>query len=232
MSCTFTWRSSRKPQPGILIVTADLDACHKSRAVKDATKIKGTGLRGRLTKGDVLTHFKKASSPCGTAQKMIQADADARLAEKSKLGSSSAFKTTPAQVRDSPFQLHSCGLACSCSSSYWLWFRNCHRLTLRPCAYILPRDSLPSLIGPRLLSLASSQFFSLLTTKKNIIKWQLTKCLDGLAFFTASSFDSLLQDYYTRPPASTSNPPGRVPSSIVSTDNYFHGFVWPIPSKK
>ncbi|OAV91254.1 hypothetical protein PTTG_28012 [Puccinia triticina 1-1 BBBD Race 1] len=65
--------------------------------VKDATKIKGTGLRGRLTKGDVLTHFKKASSPSGTAQKMIQADADARLAERSMLGSSATSKPTEAQ---------------------------------------------------------------------------------------------------------------------------------------
>ncbi|PLW18845.1 hypothetical protein PCASD_16805 [Puccinia coronata f. sp. avenae] len=137
-------------------------------AVKDATKIKGTGLRGRLTKGDVLTHFKKASSPCGTAQKMIQADADARLAEKSKLGSSSAFKTTPAQ-------------------------------------------ELPPL-DPSAVRLYITEGLSALTNRSSTP-------------FAASSFDSLLQDYYTRPPASTSNPPERVPSSIVSTDNYFHGFV-------
>lgn len=60
--------------------------------VEDARNIKGTGLRGRLTKGDVLAYFKKASSPTGTAQKMIQADADARLAERSRLKSSAVSK--------------------------------------------------------------------------------------------------------------------------------------------
>lgn len=70
--------------------------------VKDATKIKGTGLRGRLTKGDVLAYFKKASCPNGTAQKMIQDDADARLAEKSKLGSSSSASPKSSQPQDLP----------------------------------------------------------------------------------------------------------------------------------
>ncbi|KAI7936358.1 hypothetical protein MJO29_015661 [Puccinia striiformis f. sp. tritici] len=68
--------------------------------VKDATKIKGTGLRGRLTKGDILTHFKKVTSPLGTASKMIQADADARLAERSQLGSFSSSTTKSPQVQE------------------------------------------------------------------------------------------------------------------------------------
>jgi len=70
--------------------------------VKDATKIKGTGLGGRLTKGDVLAHFKKASCPNGTAQKMIQDDAEARLAEKSMLGSSSSLSPKSSQPKDLP----------------------------------------------------------------------------------------------------------------------------------
>lgn len=36
--------------------------------ISDATKIKGTGIRGMLTKGDVLAHLGLASSPWGTAK--------------------------------------------------------------------------------------------------------------------------------------------------------------------
>jgi hypothetical protein len=35
-------------------------------SVQDPEKIKGTGIRGMLTKGDVLTFLGKASSPTGT----------------------------------------------------------------------------------------------------------------------------------------------------------------------
>jgi hypothetical protein len=141
-----------------------------SRGVKDATKIKGTGLRGRLTKGDVLTHFKKASSPSGTAQKMIQADADARLAERSKLGSSSTSKSTEAQV----------GILSPLLYPYWHYFlvliliftfscRIYRRSTLRPFVYLSLRDyrvwpialQLPWLVSP---------FLCCSLTKKNIIK--------------------------------------------------------------
>ncbi|KAA1067852.1 hypothetical protein PGT21_018731 [Puccinia graminis f. sp. tritici] len=137
--------------------------------VKDATKIKGTGLRGRLTKGDVLTHFKKASSPSGTAQKMIQADADARLAERSKLGSSSSSKSTEAQ--DLP-----------------------------------PLDA-------------------------SAVRLFITEGLSGLANrsstpFTASSFDSLLDDY-SLPSSVTKTTQTAQPVTISgqSNDKYFEGFV-------
>ncbi|KAI9621158.1 hypothetical protein H4Q26_013356 [Puccinia striiformis f. sp. tritici PST-130] len=54
----------------------------------------------KINKGDILAHYKKVSSPLGTANKMIQADADARLAERSQLGSlaTSTTKSTQAQV--------------------------------------------------------------------------------------------------------------------------------------
>lgn len=35
-------------------------------SAKDAKKIKGTGVRGMLTKGDVLAHLGLASTPTGT----------------------------------------------------------------------------------------------------------------------------------------------------------------------
>lgn len=55
--------------------------------VEDPEKIKGTGLRGMLTKGDVLAFLGKASSPTGTfkltqpkpgpeAPKMVEAKAE------------------------------------------------------------------------------------------------------------------------------------------------------------
>lgn len=40
-------------------------------SAKDAKKIKGTGVRGMLTKGDVLAHLGLASSPTGTF-KLVQ----------------------------------------------------------------------------------------------------------------------------------------------------------------
>ncbi|CAH7667620.1 hypothetical protein BY996DRAFT_6408688 [Phakopsora pachyrhizi] len=57
--------------------------------IDDATKIKGSGLHGRLTKGDVLKFLGKVSSPLGTAQKMLESDSEARLREKPKIGSES-----------------------------------------------------------------------------------------------------------------------------------------------
>lgn len=41
--------------------------------IKDYKKIKGTGVRGMLTKGDVLAYMGKASSPTGTYKKAAAA---------------------------------------------------------------------------------------------------------------------------------------------------------------
>ena len=38
--------------------------------ISDADQIKGTGVRGMLTKGDVLAHLGKVSSPFGTSKKV------------------------------------------------------------------------------------------------------------------------------------------------------------------
>lgn len=40
----------------------------QEHGISNANKIKGTGIRGMLTKGDVLTHLGLASSPWGTAK--------------------------------------------------------------------------------------------------------------------------------------------------------------------
>ncbi|EGG02317.1 uncharacterized protein MELLADRAFT_117566 [Melampsora larici-populina 98AG31] len=58
--------------------------------ISDATEIKGTGLNGRLTKGDVLLHLGKVSSPVGSAQNMIDDDARSRALEKSSLSSATS----------------------------------------------------------------------------------------------------------------------------------------------
>ncbi|KAI9623982.1 hypothetical protein KEM48_009209 [Puccinia striiformis f. sp. tritici PST-130] len=97
------WNSSNtspKIDQTILPLSPAVNRLLHDLGVKDATKIKGTGLRGRLTKGDILTHFKKVTSPLGTASKMIQADADARLAERSQLGSFSSSTTKSPQVQE------------------------------------------------------------------------------------------------------------------------------------
>ncbi|KAH9814669.1 hypothetical protein DFH28DRAFT_970803 [Melampsora americana] len=58
--------------------------------ISDATEIKGTGLNGRLTKGDVLVHLGKVSSPVGSAKSMIDEDLRSRALEKSSLSSTSS----------------------------------------------------------------------------------------------------------------------------------------------
>ncbi|EJU05824.1 single hybrid motif-containing protein, partial [Dacryopinax primogenitus] len=42
--------------------------------IHDASQIKGTGVRGMLTKGDVLSYLGKASTPFGTFEKAAQAE--------------------------------------------------------------------------------------------------------------------------------------------------------------
>ncbi|KAI0792809.1 single hybrid motif-containing protein [Abortiporus biennis] len=49
--------------------------------IDDADKIKGTGVRGMLTKGDVLTYLGKASGPLGTYQAALDKEAKAKQSE-------------------------------------------------------------------------------------------------------------------------------------------------------
>ncbi len=48
----------------------------------DADKIKGTGVRGMLTKGDVLTYLGKASGPMGSFKATLDKDAERAKNEK------------------------------------------------------------------------------------------------------------------------------------------------------
>lgn len=51
----------------------------RENGVSDARKIRGTGIRGMLTKGDVLAHLGLASSPWGTAKQAKSASSPATL---------------------------------------------------------------------------------------------------------------------------------------------------------
>ena len=48
----------------------------------DADKIKGTGVRGMLTKGDVLTYLGKASGPLGSFQAALDQEEEQAKSEK------------------------------------------------------------------------------------------------------------------------------------------------------
>ncbi|MBW0488830.1 hypothetical protein O181_028545 [Austropuccinia psidii MF-1] len=77
--------SMSHPSKGILPLSPAVSRLFTEYGLKDTTQIRGTGLHGRITKGDVLAYLGKASSPSGTALKMIQGDAEARATERSKL---------------------------------------------------------------------------------------------------------------------------------------------------
>lgn len=57
--------SSRPLFPSVLRLLTE-------NGIQDADKIKGTGVRGMITKGDVLTYLGKASGPLGTWQAALQ----------------------------------------------------------------------------------------------------------------------------------------------------------------
>lgn len=59
--------------------------------VKDAKKIKGTGIRGMLTKGDVLAHLGLASSPTGTFKVQPPKDSPAKPDAPKKVCLSQAY---------------------------------------------------------------------------------------------------------------------------------------------
>ncbi|KAG8756321.1 hypothetical protein FRC12_010613 [Ceratobasidium sp. 428] len=65
----------------------------KNVSAKDAKKIKGTGIRGMLTKGDVLAHLGLASTPTGTFKITIPKDTPAAAGKGAK--SEAAKKVEP-----------------------------------------------------------------------------------------------------------------------------------------
>jgi pyruvate/2-oxoglutarate dehydrogenase complex dihydrolipoamide acyltransferase (E2) component len=55
----------------------------QENGVSDTGKIKGTGIRGMITKGDVLTFLGKASGPLGTYQAALEKEEEKAKIEKS-----------------------------------------------------------------------------------------------------------------------------------------------------
>lgn len=56
----------------------------QENGITDTKDIKGTGVRGMLTKGDVLAHLNKASSPSGAAKEDKKKEASPQKDEKNK----------------------------------------------------------------------------------------------------------------------------------------------------
>jgi pyruvate/2-oxoglutarate dehydrogenase complex dihydrolipoamide acyltransferase (E2) component len=54
----------------------------QENGISDAEKIKGTGVRGMITKGDVLTHLGKASGPLGTFKAALEKEEAKMKSEK------------------------------------------------------------------------------------------------------------------------------------------------------
>lgn len=82
--------SPKLSTPMLPSVTRLLIENHVSQA--DAEKIKGTGMRGMLTKGDVLSFLGKASSPTGSFKEVHQSVADLGAPTKGAGGSGSGAK--------------------------------------------------------------------------------------------------------------------------------------------
>ncbi len=55
----------------------------QENGISDTSKIEGTGVRGQITKGDVLTFLGKASGPLGTYKAALEKEEEAAKKEKS-----------------------------------------------------------------------------------------------------------------------------------------------------
>ncbi|KIP02644.1 hypothetical protein PHLGIDRAFT_111879 [Phlebiopsis gigantea 11061_1 CR5-6] len=69
-------KSSRTLFPSVLRILQD-------NGITDADQIKGTGIRGMVTKGDVLTFLGEASGPLGTWKEALEKDEEKMKSEKS-----------------------------------------------------------------------------------------------------------------------------------------------------
>ncbi|TCD60763.1 hypothetical protein EIP91_009544 [Steccherinum ochraceum] len=76
--------SSRPLFPSVLRILAE-------NGISEADKIKGTGVRGMVTKGDVLAYLGKASGPLGTYKALMDKEAKAKT-EGQKTGSAKVEK--------------------------------------------------------------------------------------------------------------------------------------------
>ena len=81
--------SSRTLFPSVLRILSE-------NGISEADKIKGTGVRGMITKGDVLTYLGKASSPLGTYKALLDKEAKAKVeSQKSDGGAKVQKKPEP-----------------------------------------------------------------------------------------------------------------------------------------
>ena len=86
-------KSSRPLFPSVLRILQE-------NGITDAEKIKGTGVRGMVTKGDVLTFLGKASGPLGTWKQALEKEEAKMKSEKSLVRKAEA--QTPAPPLDGP----------------------------------------------------------------------------------------------------------------------------------
>lgn len=73
----------------------------QENGIADADKIKGTGVRGMITKGDVLAYLGKASSPLGTYKAALEKEEEKLRAER-KGAAAGEKKEAPAPPLDGP----------------------------------------------------------------------------------------------------------------------------------
>lgn len=73
----------------------------QEHGISDADKIKGTGVRGMVTKGDVLAYLGKASGPLGTWKAALEKE-DEKLRAERTFGAAGEKKTAPAPPLDGP----------------------------------------------------------------------------------------------------------------------------------
>jgi len=71
--------SSRPLFPSVLRILAE-------NGISEADKIKGTGVRGMVTKGDVLTYLGKASGPLGTYKALLEKEAKEKAESEKSAG--------------------------------------------------------------------------------------------------------------------------------------------------
>ncbi|KAH8100257.1 single hybrid motif-containing protein [Cristinia sonorae] len=81
-------KSSRPLFPSVLRLLTE-------NGISEADKIKGTGVRGMITKGDVLTFLGKASGPLGTYQALLDKEAKEKAAGAKATGGGAKVEKKP-----------------------------------------------------------------------------------------------------------------------------------------
>lgn len=105
---------SKPVMPSVLRLLADFNV-----SSADAESINGTGVKGRLTKGDVLTFLGKAQGPTGTYKedkRGISAQGGAAAPKSAEGGPSGGAASTPPKSEVSTFHHRGSMLVCSSST--------------------------------------------------------------------------------------------------------------------